>query len=296
MDRNEIEKQSFASVVNRFDTTNTSFLIYQCGWQRTTKETLPRRESKTFSLHYIISGEVVIEYKNKKYILGEGNCFLLRTGRSMVYYPNPENPASYYWFSVTGGLAAGFFDNMGFNDDNFYFLLSDEYKEKIHDAFARAMILAKERKKSAHIFLYRGFHEICENLTMFIPETSSSDINIPFLSAPMIKALELIEKNYTNPDFSLQHLAELMGYNPSYLSRLFKKEIGINFKSYIIQKRMHYAAILLREGERNMNVIAEKVGLHDVPYFRTLYKKLNSPNKIQISDTKEDKNKSSEEK
>ncbi len=285
----DLDQLSFASVVNKFDTTNTNFLIYQCGWERNAPNKTPIHGSRTFALHYIVSGEVIIEYKERKYILTEGTCFLLRPGRSMVYYPNPENPASYYWFSVTGGIATAFFDNMGFSTDNFYFELPEDHREKMKDTFFRAMTLGRENKNSSHIFLYKGFYEICEILTILIAEHSPKVDSSPFLSVTMSKALEHIQDNYADPNFSLQLLAKRLGYNPSYLSRLFKKELGMNFKTYIVQKRMHHAAILMRQGESNAGVIAEKVGIRDAAYFRRLYKKTNSDVKVTQKNGKNSK-------
>ncbi len=276
------EQLAFASVVNRFDTSNTNFLIYQCGWERNAPNKQPTHGSRTFALHYIVSGEVIIEYKGKKHILTEGTCFLIRPGRSMVYYPNPENPACYYWFSATGGIAAGFFDNIGFSQDKFYFDLPEDHRSKLHDAFRRSIMLGRGNKAQAHIFLYRGFHDICENLALFIFESSPNTELVPYLSASMIKVLEYISENYTDPNFSLQVLAKKLGYNPSYLSRLFKKELGMNFKTYIVQKRIHRAVILMRDGEKNISVIAENVGIRDVAYFRKLYKKINSDTSVKL--------------
>ena len=49
-----------------------------------------------------------------------------------------------------------------------------------------------------------------------------------------------IKENYTE-DLSLETLAEIFGYSPAYLSRMFQKYAGINYKSYLQGIRLEYA-------------------------------------------------------
>lgn len=49
-----------------------------------------------------------------------------------------------------------------------------------------------------------------------------------------------IKENYTS-DLSLETLAEIFGYSPAYLSRMFQKYAGINYKSYLQNIRVEYA-------------------------------------------------------
>ena len=49
----------------------------------------------------------------------------------------------------------------------------------------------------------------------------------------------------------------------------------MNFKNYLTNKRIHYADILIRQGENNVSVIADKVGFPDASYFTKIYRKIN---------------------
>lgn len=49
-----------------------------------------------------------------------------------------------------------------------------------------------------------------------------------------------IKENYTE-ELSLETLAEIFGYSPAYLSRMFQKYAGINYKSYLQGIRLEYA-------------------------------------------------------
>lgn len=74
-------------------------------------------------------------------------------------------------------------------------------------------------------------------------------------------------------NLNLNSLAEEVQLNPVYLSSLFKKETGINFKEYLTRVRIDMAKKMLRGGE-NMVYVAEKVGYHDAKYFSKTFTKL----------------------
>lgn len=61
-------------------------------------------------------------------------------------------------------------------------------------------------------------------------------------------------------DLSLTKLAEVSGFNASYLSRIFKKNYGKGLAEYIVEKRMELAKILLLSTDDRIQDIAVKTG------------------------------------
>ena len=68
-------------------------------------------------------------------------------------------------------------------------------------------------------------------------------------------------------DLSLSQVAEPIGISPSYLSTLFKEEIGKGFSDYLIQTRLDEARHLLDEGRMNLKEIVGACGFRDYSYF-----------------------------
>ncbi len=89
----------------------------------------------------------------------------------------------------------------------------------------------------------------------------------------IIKAKEYIDANLSDCELSLSFTAKHLYINPSYLSRMFKKEIGISFVEYITKIRMEKAIELLRKGELKVFEIADCIGISDSNYFSTCFKK-----------------------
>lgn len=73
-------------------------------------------------------------------------------------------------------------------------------------------------------------------------------------------------------EISLNQLAEMFHTNASYLSKLFKKEAGVNYSTYINQLRLDYACKLMRQTKLTVNEISEMCGFNNYVYFARLFK------------------------
>ena len=78
------------------------------------------------------------------------------------------------------------------------------------------------------------------------------------LSKPVFDSIQFIEKNYSNPDISLQYLADDFHISTAYLGKLFKKEIGSNFNDYLNTFRIRKAEKLLLSTNFKGKELAEK--------------------------------------
>ncbi len=68
-------------------------------------------------------------------------------------------------------------------------------------------------------------------------------------------------------------MAEYIQLSSYYLSKLFKKVEGINFKDYLIKVRMEKAKDLLRKDGKSIKETAIEVGYGDPNYFSRAFKK-----------------------
>ena len=88
----------------------------------------------------------------------------------------------------------------------------------------------------------------------------------------MKQAMTLIQEHLTE-DLSLEWIAEHVHSNASYLSRVFKKEVGMSVISYITDLRIKKAKDLLEHSDLKTGEISEAVGIHDPAYFSVVFKK-----------------------
>jgi two-component system response regulator YesN len=79
--------------------------------------------------------------------------------------------------------------------------------------------------------------------------------------------------NHINEDISLAKLADLVYFNPSYLSRLFKQTTGINLLAYINKIRIEKAKKLLQESNMKIHEISSSVGYESASYFTQFFRR-----------------------
>lgn len=82
--------------------------------------------------------------------------------------------------------------------------------------------------------------------------------------------LEFID-HHLMEKITLESTAGYFGYNTSYFSTMFKKEMQETFISYVSRQKMKKAFELLQNG-RKVTDVAALLGYSDLKYFRTLFK------------------------
>lgn len=100
---------------------------------------------------------------------------------------------------------------------------------------------------------------------------------------PITKIKEYLHRNFQK-DISLNDVAKEIGFNPAYLSILFKEEMGASFVKYLTSLRLDYAKRLLEDGYKVVEV-SKKSGFNNYRYFCDTFKKYNgvTPNEYKLS-------------
>lgn len=71
-----------------------------------------------------------------------------------------------------------------------------------------------------------------------------------------------IQEHYRE-DVTLETVAGIFGFSPTYLSRIFKKYANVNYKTYVLNVRVEYAYKELVNTGQSINKIAESCGFPD---------------------------------
>lgn len=96
------------------------------------------------------------------------------------------------------------------------------------------------------------------------------------------KTIHYLEENY-NKGISLQKMAEIEHVSFAYLSRLFKKEVGMGFTQYLTKIKFEHAVYDLINTSQSIYRIADEQGFSNIKQFVQLFKEqyLCTPNQFR---------------
>lgn len=97
---------------------------------------------------------------------------------------------------------------------------------------------------------------------------------------------DYLKNNYSNPDLSMLGVADEFQISPAYLSRLFKKEMGIGPAAYLQKIRIEAVKELLLSSDMTIKDISEAVGYQYVLTLNRAFKKFEGITPSQYIATK----------
>jgi len=86
-------------------------------------------------------------------------------------------------------------------------------------------------------------------------------------------AIKYLDQHFSDPDISLDGVAEAINISSNYLSALFSNKVGLSFVEYITKKRIAKAKHLLRNSSKKSGEIAYEIGYKDPRYFSFVFKR-----------------------
>ena len=87
------------------------------------------------------------------------------------------------------------------------------------------------------------------------------------------KMLCYMHKDFQNPAFSVQMMADFLCMSPSYLSRYFKEQTNQTITDYVNNLRIEKAKQLLETSDKTLQNITNEIGYYDVSSFIRKFKK-----------------------
>lgn len=122
----------------------------------------------------------------------------------------------------------------------------------------------------------KSFEQACKIVKEYILQVydALTELNTSSGERQARMALDYIQKNYMDPNLSLNDICSYLNISTSYFSTIFKEVTGETFTEVLIRTRMEKAKELLENTTMKNYEIAEKVGFSDPHYFGISFKKM----------------------
>lgn len=244
---------------------NTYLYVQEIGYFKTFPTYYTERENlNSYLIVYTLSGNGQLKYKNQQYSLNPGDVFYISC-MDYQYYCCKGEQWEFLWIHFQGVGASGYYNV--FLEPGFRIISLSVTSKLVHNL---GQILSLTQNKDLNS------EAICSNLinslvTELIIHNSSERGSLSFLPDYIKNMVKYLDQHFKE-EISLTQLAKKYGFSQYYLSREFKKYIGITYSEYLIMLRLNYAKELLKYSELSVNDIAFQCGMNNVSHFIHLFK------------------------
>ena len=237
-----------------------------------------------FLIHFISSGEGILELHNRRYSVKAGNCFLIYPHQISYYQSSTTNPLKYMWLGFCGHKAESLVENAGFAYESEIrpIVLEEEISAKFQE-FINFLYEKDKPIVSADILYFTSMTYAI--LYLLTTSRCSYDINDYALkvqsnekkpisrdSEYVRSIISIIQSSYCE-NILVEKIAKKLGLNRSYLNSVFKNHTGMTIKDYLTSYRISVSKKLLSDQNNTIQDVALKSGFSDPLYFSRIFKK-----------------------
>ena len=132
--------------------------------------------------------------------------------------------------------------------------------------FGSGFSLHRELEKHDTVDAIHGWIESAFlDMTRALQSAAKSNANVD-------AAVRFIEEHFAE-DLSVERIADAVGLNPAYVSRIFKQETGRTILEYLTLRRIHESKRLLTTTKSNLQDVAQSVGYNNINSFIRFFRK-----------------------
>lgn len=165
---------------------------------------------------------------------------------------------------ANGSLTGTALSSLYFEINKLFFNYLDELEVAAHD-INKASYQFFNKHISLSEYYFRLYLEYIVQAFSRFSQPDSEEQSI-------IKLFNYVDSHFKD-EISRNDLADMFFFDPDYITKIFKREKGMNYKDYIIEKRLELAKKLLTETNTPVRDISLAIGYDNYSYFTRLFKK-----------------------
>lgn len=233
----------------------------EIGYNRIPPGLNQRFQRDIYILHYIASGKGTFLGKP----FGKGDGYLVVPNELDIITSDEQEPCEYYWIMFHGRRARDLLKNCNLVPHNgiFHIPQAEKCVEIIKNALFTQYNNSVEEANALQAVLF-------QLVAIHASDAAIASTN----SSSMAKSIaQYIKSNYYNP-LRISDIAKNFYITRSYMYTLFKQEMGVSPKEYLIEQRIEKAKAFLSSDEHRMTIkeISYAVGFTDPLYFSNVFR------------------------
>lgn len=229
---------------------------------------------KDIELIYIMEGTVELEIENEMFNLNIADIVVINSNKKHSFKSNNNSIIVYFHFSYE---YLSSFLNKNFilfwcNSTVKNELQYEELRQTIKELLNEYLTNKREKDLLQYSLIFKILSILCNDFLVHNKDESVLD-NSNKYEDRIIEINNYIRENY-NKSINLTDLAEQLYLSTTYLSKFFKKHLGMNFIEYINKIRIQYAIDDLLYSDKSMLEIALDNGFSSSTVFNKAFKNI----------------------
>ena len=224
----------------------------------------------SYVIHIIRKGKGKLRKNGAEYEIKTGQAFLIYPGEETTYQADACDPWSYMWVGFHGLMAEEVVEKAGFSKESPVITCRNlEQVLQVMDNLLACCDLTYVNDLMRTGYLYQLLALLTDN-TPVSPHGGERPEDLEKLYVQ--RAVNLLI-NSNDPQVKVSEVAKTVGISRGYLTRIFKKAMGVSPQEFQTRFRMERAGDLLRSTKSPVMVIAEELGYTDVLSFSKSFRK-----------------------
>lgn len=255
-----MEKRLEYAEISDEDPQNAFAEVLHAGYEKCIPEHYCSIERNHYLLHLVLGGQGVLRIDDNVYRLRSHQCFLIRPNSDHAYQADSSNPWEYLWMGFTGVTDQVLMDIYGIPIDAAAFSPASPARLEYH---LRRILSAMQSSDPFEQLFSRAMAVLALGC---LGEHGNPEENRSLQADYIQEAASYIESKYASLK-NVQSVADYVGLERSYFSKLFQDRTGISAAHFIAETRMSHAKRLLADTDYKISEISKMVGYDNYQSF-----------------------------
>ncbi|GHV02285.1 AraC family transcriptional regulator [Clostridia bacterium] len=238
--------------------------LSECGYEKCSPLHYWEGKKKFYLFHYILNGKGTLTVNGKTYAVAAGQVFFVTPDDQIYYEADEKEPWEYIWIGFRGLATKGLLKNASLWHESVQPIKGVAKFIGIYKSIMKSSRLGNTAYILCLSYLYQFIAYILENYVRESSEWFNDDVK----EQNFKKILRMITARY-HDDIGIDDMAHLIGYEKTYVFRLFKERLSISPQKYVTVLRIRESMQVIKAGEQSFTAIATRAGFPDyLTFFR----------------------------